>query len=84
MTYHGIRGIIKTLKGTTPKYKEENKMKKYWYAVLMDEDDNDWGTGSYDLDEAKKMARKYEDGMIAVIDEGNDPICVEIIRREDF
>ena len=27
--------------------------KNYWYAVLTDNEDNDWGTGSYDLDEAE-------------------------------
>lgn len=57
---------------------------KFWYAVQMDEDDNDWGYGSYDLEEAKKMVKKYgKDGRIAVIEEGNDPICVEIIKLEE-
>ncbi len=59
-------------------------MKKYWYAVERDEEDNDWGTGSYDLDEAKEMAKEYDDGRIAVIEEGNDPICVDIIYKKDF
>ena len=55
--------------------------KKYWYAVMTDNDDNDWGYGSYDLAEAKEMVKKYPDGYIAVIDEdGGDPICVEEIR----
>ena len=52
----------------------------YWYAVMRDNDDDDWGTGSYSLDEAKEMVKKYPDGYIAVIDEGNDPICVREIR----
>lgn len=57
----------------------------YWYAVLTDNEDNDWGTGSYDLTEAKEMVTRYKgmgysDAYIAVIDEGNDPICVEEIR----
>lgn len=30
-----------------------------WYAVMRDTEDTDWGAGSYDLDEAKAMARKY-------------------------
>lgn len=55
--------------------------KNYWYAVMMDNDDNDWGTGSYNLSEAKEMVRKYPEGYIAVIDEGNgDPVCVDEIR----
>ena len=57
--------------------KENNK---YWYAVMVDDDDIDWGTGSYDLDEAMEMVKKYPEGYIAVIEEGNDPICVDEIR----
>lgn len=57
----------------------------YWYAILMDNDDNDWGTGSYDLAEAKSEVARYKamgypNAYIAVIDEGGDPICVEVIR----
>ena len=57
----------------------ENKL---WYAVMRDNDDNDWGSGSYDYDEAVEMVQKYipNGGYIAVIEEGNDPICVEEIR----
>lgn len=54
---------------------------KYWYAVMMDDEDTDWGTGSYDLAEAQEMVKKYPEGYIAVIDEGGDPICVDEIRR---
>lgn len=57
----------------------------YWYAILMDNDDNDWGTGSYDLAEAESEVARYKamgytDAYIAVIDESGDPICVEEIR----
>ena len=57
-----------------------------WYAVLRANDDNDWGTGSYDYDEALAMAREWredgwEDAFVAVIDEsGSEPMCVEEIR----
>lgn len=54
--------------------------KTYWYAVMQDSDDDDWGTGSYDLDEAKAMVAKYPDGYIAVIDVDGDPICVDEIH----
>lgn len=65
---------------------------KYWYAVMMDREDTDWGTGSFDLEEAKTMAKKYNDGYIAVIDanydeNGNattDGVCVGEIMQEDF
>lgn len=30
---------------------------KKWYAVLLNEDD-DWGTGSRDFEEAKEMAKE--------------------------
>ena len=52
-----------------------------WYAVMTDNNDSDWGTGSYDLEEAKAMARNYgKEAFIAVIEEGNDPVCIEEIR----
>ena len=59
--------------------------KKIWYAVLRDEEDNDWGHGSYNYDEAVEMARRMgEDARIAVINDGADPICEDIIMQEDF
>lgn len=58
---------------------------RIWYAVLQDSQDSDWGTGSYDLEEAKKKCLACGgDAYIAVISEGNDPICIEEIRQEDF
>ena len=65
---------------------------KYWYAVLMDREDNDWGYGSFDLEKAKKMASAYEEGLIAVIDanydeDGNpttDGICIGKITKDAF
>lgn len=65
---------------------------KYWYAVMMDRDDTDWGTGSFDLEAAKAKAIALDAEYIAVIDgkyddAGNataDPICVEEIALEDF
>lgn len=61
---------------------------KIWYAVMMDKDDNDWGTGSFDLAAAKARARQmrsngYPDAHIAVIDDGSDPVCIDIIRNID-
>lgn len=59
---------------------------KYWYAVMQDNEDNDWGYGSHDLAEATAMVEKYKaigynDAYIAVIDESGDPTCVEAIRE---
>ena len=59
----------------------ENKL---WYAVQRDHED-DWSTGSYDLDEAITMAKKqladYPDTLIAVIDNHtSNPVCVDEIR----
>ena len=57
---------------------------RYWYAVMKDIDDDDWGYGSFDLSEAEEMVCKFPEGYIAVIDQGEDgnadPICVEEIR----
>lgn len=53
---------------------------KYWYAVMTDNEDNDWGYGSHNLDEAKEMLKKFPEGYIAIIEESSDPICVGEIR----
>lgn len=55
-----------------------------WYAVQRDPQD-DWGTGSRNLEEAKEMAREqldeYPDTLIAVIDDsGSNPVCIDEIR----
>lgn len=57
--------------------------KKFWYAVMRDSDDTDWGTGSYNYEEALEMVHQYiqDGGYIAVIEECDDPICVEEIRE---
>lgn len=64
--------------------------KQYWYAIMYSPDDNDWGSGSFDLSEAKsKVAwlreNGYPDAYIAVIDEGTpdnpaNPICIKEIH----
>lgn len=57
----------------------------YWYAVMADEEDSDWGYGSKDLNEAKKMCREMgSQAYIAVILEGVDPICVGRIDQSNF
>lgn len=61
--------------------------KGLWYAVLEDVEDNDWSDGSYNLSEAINMAKRlkeegFPNASIAVIDEGSDPICVDIIDVE--
>ena len=71
---------------------EDEVVHEHWYAVMMDSEDTDWGTGSYNLDEAKEMLDKelHPDGYIAVIrgcynrdDEPTvDPVCVDKIYEE--
>lgn len=68
---------------------------KIWYAVQIGADDNDWGYGSYDEQEALRMAQEAAENnpdwlvRIAVIDQGQDgnadPICIEerIIQEEN-
>lgn len=62
---------------------------KKWYAVMRDNEDSDWGTGSTNKREAAKMVRKMrregnEEAHIAVIDitsdDMNTQICIEEIR----
>lgn len=52
-----------------------------WYAVQETTED-DWGNGSYDLDEAIEMANKSGYDIIAVIE--NDVCIDELHRGEDF
>ena len=87
------QGYIKDLiradiarKGTAQK-EEEKTMKEnnIWYAVMTDSDDTDWGTGSFDKNEALEMALKnadiYPDSYIAVIDEtGAEKVCIAEIH----
>jgi len=49
-----------------------------WYAVQTDRED-DWGTGSYDYNEAVKMLKRQGRGLIAVID---GDVCVNEIEYE--
>ena len=59
---------------------------KIWYAVLQDNEDNDWGTGSTRKRDAIKMVRQlrrdgYKDAFIAVIDDTNDDkFCLDEIH----
>lgn len=59
---------------------------KTWYAVMMDREDNDWGTGSYNMEEAIEKARKYRElgeaeAYVAVIEESeHDAVCVDEIH----
>lgn len=56
---------------------------KKWYAVQYNGSDNDWGTGSFDLEEAKKMCRENGYKRIAVIDmDGAEPVCIDEIEVE--
>lgn len=57
---------------------------KLWYAVMRDRDDIDWGTGSYDLDEARELMNDWRkegwpNAYIAVIDESGElgAVCVD-------
>lgn len=66
---------------------EEKKMSdRKWYAVMRDREDDDWGYGSHDIDEAKQMLTEEESGeaYIAVIEEGENPVCVDEILRDDI
>ena len=59
--------------------------KKLWYAIQIGADDNDWGYGFETMEEAEAKAQEIaqdhpEDLVrIAVIEEGDDPICIDEI-----
>ena len=57
-------------------------MNKTWYAVMMNENDNDWGMGSYNKEEAIKQVKKDypEEGWIAIIDEVTDEATGKIVE----
>lgn len=73
---------------------EENKMdnRKYWYAILKDENDADWGIGSFDFEGALTMAKNNACKYIAKIDGDYDdsgeattePECVGVIIAENM
>ena len=59
--------------------------RKLWYAIMMDDDDTDWGTGCDNLEDAiarvkDLRADTYPDAYIAVIDDTGDPVCIDEIR----
>ena len=59
--------------------------KKFWYAVMMDNEDTYYGYGSCDLQKAIAMTNDMresgdEDAYIAVIDL-DDELCVDEIRE---
>lgn len=87
-TLEEIKSEYEKFKHETPLTFEETMSDfetAYWYAVLRDEEDNDWGTGSYVLDEAKEMAIGYgEKAYIAVIYEDDNPVCIDEIYQDDF
>lgn len=55
-----------------------------WYALMTGPDDDDWGTGTYDREEAiarlHDMRSDYPDAYIAVIQESENPTCIDEIR----
>lgn len=60
---------------------------KLWYAIQQDVNDNDQGTGSFNLEEAKEMCKIYNCTRIAVIEAHyddnwtptSDTLCIDII-----
>lgn len=63
-------------------------MEKLWYAITDKlNDEVDWGNGTYDLQEAKKMLKEQGRGEIAVIDSPENPadsLCIEEIPFESL
>ena len=62
--------------------------KKLWYAIRVGADDNDWDYWDYGFEtmeeaeaKAQEIAQDHPEDLvrIAVIEEGNDPICIDEI-----
>lgn len=58
--------------------------RRIWFAIMMNNEDNDWGYGSVDKAQALQMLETtredHPDAYIAVIDDGDDPVCIKEIR----
>ena len=69
-------------------------MSRTWYAVMMNKNDNDWGTGSYNIEKAiERVKRDFpEEGWIAVIDEAieeetgeaKSTIMIDVITNQEI
>lgn len=55
---------------------------RLWFAVLRDPQD-EWGVGSDNLSAALDMLRRQGYGLICVIDDCKNPICLCEITYED-
>lgn len=56
---------------------------RIWYAVQRNEDD-EWGNGSDDYAAAVEMLRSQGHGLIAVIDDCKNPVCLSLIYYADL
>lgn len=56
---------------------------RVWYAVQRDEED-EWGNGSEDYDTAVEMLHAQGYGLIAVIDDCKNPVCLSVIYYADL
>ena len=59
------------------------EISQIWFAVQETSEDA-WDYGSYSLDEAKEMLKEQGHGLIAVIEEGEDNVCIEEMKYEDL
>lgn len=69
-------------------------MKKKWYAVMMNKNDNDWDLGSFNKEKAIEKVKRYfpDEGWIAVIDiaineetgKRESALMIDIITNEDI
>ena len=69
------------------KYMDDYDGQPIWYALLVDEDDDDWGTGTRSYSNALEWLRNLQkekpNAYIAVIADGDDPICIDTIHNPD-
>lgn len=66
------------------------EIREMWYAVMNGPEDDDWGTGSFSIQEAKRMVLEnrdiYPEGYIAAIrgewDENGEPMSDTVCAYE--
>lgn len=73
----------RALENIKKEYTKNLNEKSIWYAVLIDSEDNDYGTGSFDFIDACELLDRLNGESIAIVDD-NDGFCLDIINRDEL
>lgn len=82
------RTVLKTYDDGMVHVSDKVTIERTWYAVMANRDDQDWGYGSYDINEAKTMCRDYgPEAYICVVDVtsgANNGVATGEITQDEF